>query len=112
MNPSFVNYLNLIGSILSIISFFPIMGATVNWLWKQTYKKITLSDKNGQPFTVKVKRKYLNNRDLTPLVQLKYGGDVNVAQNVRLSILKATLDADRNIKHIDSSSAQTDIVVS
>lgn len=104
--------LNTIGSILSIISFFPIMGATINWFWKKTFKQITLKDKNGKEFKVKVRRKYLNNRDLTPLVQLKYGGDVNIAQNVRLSILNETLDAEQDIKHIDPVVREDDIVIS
>lgn len=86
------------------------MGATISWFWKRTKKTITLQDKNGKSFTVKVRRKYLNNRDLTPLIQLKYGGDVDIARNVRLSILKATLNADKHIQHMGPEEIDTIVV--
>lgn len=112
MESNFLTWLSLIGSVLSIISFFPIMGATFIWCWKRTKKRILLKDKDGHEFEVKVRRKYLNNKDLTPLVQKLYDGDVNVAKPVRQSILDATLDVKHNIEHIDSSRKIDDIKVS
>lgn len=107
MSPQLINTLTLIGSILSIISFFPIMGAFIIWLKNQTFKRIKLKDSEGKEFEIKVRRKYLNNRDLTPMIQAKYHGENNIAKNVRLSILEQTLNYENNIIHIGPSDAES-----
>jgi len=111
MSKELIDLLNLTGSILSIISFFPIMIAAFLWIKNQTFKTIRLKDKDGNEFSVAVRRKYLNNRDLTPMVQDMYKGDNNLATSVRKSILEQTLNTHNNLKHVDSRKVE-DIKVS
>ena len=106
MNSELVSWLNLTGSILSILSFFPIMGAAILWLRNQTFKTITLKDRDGNPFTVRVRRKYLNNKDLTPMIQDMYKGNNNISIESRKSILEQTLNTSKNLIHLGPKSIE------
>lgn len=104
--------LSLVGSILSIISFFPIMGAAYLYFRKKSFKTITLKDNQDRPFQVKVRRKFFNNKDLTPLVQDFYDGPNNIDEGVRKQIISLTLESQKNMKHIDPYLKKGDIDVS
>ena len=95
----FVTLLGLIGAFLSFLSFIPIAYAAYKW-WKGGRPVVvdlkdsdgkTLTNMEGHPLKFKVRRKFVNNADLTPLVSNMYFNGNMLSSEVLEIILDVTL---------------------
>ena len=99
---SFVDVFNIVGGVCSIVSFIPIVYASYVWWRNNRMVTIELKDPSGQllynnenePLRFKIKRKFVNNADLTPYVSLTFFGGERLTDNVRQAILDVTLTKD------------------